>query len=192
MKVMHEFAYNPTRKDSCQHQKHQMSWFLSGCNEKGWKCECGFEPGEPAGFSPLHDHHLIEIKVMCILGRLHDEEFIYISNGTEGDFLVGCVANKCAIEGIYDQQSIIRFILEEVADADHVRFWKDISDGVRAGRDPRDRCKCGNLANMHWNKNCYCDECSPLRNEKTIFADAPAEPIASDSQPIDGPTASSV
>jgi hypothetical protein len=120
--------------------------------EEGWCCaRCDLKPGEPLGFCPELDASDTSGKVTDILFRLTGEtggpSWLYISNGTEGEGVVHSVVQQCQEAGIYDQSFIV---LRLFAAADygetHSAFWKKISDGVRAGNDPRVRCACGQLA----------------------------------------------
>lgn len=132
---------------TCKHEG--LYWHPAPANEKGWRCtDCGWQPGEPPGFSPVHDRERTGIKVDCILHLLHESEIIYVSSGSEGDSIVGRVVTMCRRTRLYDSVSIARMILQIDGDRRHGAFWRDISEGIIAGRDPRDRCACGKLATM--------------------------------------------
>ena len=48
-------------------------------NEDGWKClDCNAE----LGFRPDLDREHLEEKVSSLLGDLHEQKFIYVSNGS--------------------------------------------------------------------------------------------------------------
>lgn len=130
---------------SCPH--HGLYWFADPANERGWKCtDCDWRPGEEPGFSPAHDRSHLETKVGCILMTMHEAEVIYVSNGIDGDRLTSLVTKYCSERSLYDSVSIARVILEHEGSDRHARFWRDISEGILAGKDPRTRCACGKLA----------------------------------------------
>lgn len=132
---------------ACEHAG--MYWYAAPANERGWKCvDCELQPGEPPGFSPAHDRELIMVKVSSILDDLHNSSIVYVSNGMGGDILTLLAAEACVARQLYDSVSIARVILEMVASDDHAKFWRDISEGILAGNDPRHRCACGQLARM--------------------------------------------
>jgi hypothetical protein len=128
---------------TCSHDFH---WFPDFATEAGWKCvKCSHRPGEPDGFSPLHDRELLDRKVFALLNDLCNQNLIYISNGTDGEGIELSVAARCRTDGRYDQGSILLFILEAKVPG-HAKYWKEISDGVIRGSDPRRRCHCGKLS----------------------------------------------
>lgn len=138
---------------SCQHDYH---WYQDFCTEAGWKCcMCSEKPGEPPGFSPELDRAEIERKVGAVMHDLRDADFIYISNGTGGDGLTAGIAERCKAEGRFDQASIALFILEAVTPS-HAAYWKGVSDGIVAGKDPRRRCHCGRLAHTYVGDRAFC------------------------------------
>jgi hypothetical protein len=142
---------------NCQHDFH---WYLQDCNEDGWMCcACKHKPGEPPGFSPELDRKEIERKAWAILHELCDAKFIYVSNSTAGDSISSHVADMCRGAGFYDQWSVAKCILDTLAPS-HGTFWKGISDGIIAGKDPRDRCHCGRLSNRSIGDRHFCSsEC---------------------------------
>lgn len=83
-----------------------------------------------------------------------------VSNGSEGDTITFNVACHCARTGRYDQYFILKAFLNHL-EPGHSDFWKDVGDGVRAGKDVRDRCRCGALATQ-WNSSngASCGDCS--------------------------------
>lgn len=124
-------------------------WYAAPATEQGWKCaDCGWQPGEPPGFSPHHDRSHLRTKVWCIVHDLHDAGIIYVSNGTGGEALVDVAVDRCRERNLYDSASIARVILELEASDRHAKFWRDISEGILAGKDPRDRCACGALSRV--------------------------------------------
>lgn len=136
--------------------EHEFYYYLNG-NEEGWKCRCGFVPGEPSGFSPALDRQLIETKVGGILMDMHNANLVYISNGSHGDYIEARVVDRCRKRGLFDQYSIARFILDELQPS-HAKYWKKVSRGVLAGRDNRARCPCGALST-----------CSTLKNGENTY-----------------------
>lgn len=119
----------------------------AACQEDGWRClQCdGRAGGEPPGYRPDLDRPRIVAKVTAILMALHDSGLVYISNGSDGESLVSEVAGDCRRVGLFDQYSILWFIMRCLAPS-HGDFWNRIGEGVMGGKDPRDRCWCGALA----------------------------------------------
>lgn len=133
--------------DTCKHDG--LYWYAAPANEQGWRCaDCGWQPGEPPGFSPAHDRSRLWTKVWCIVHDLHEAKIIYVSNGSGGDALSTEVARECQARDLYDSVSIARVILEHEAGDRHAGYWRGISEGILAGKDPRPRCACGQLATM--------------------------------------------
>lgn len=141
---------------NCEHVEFG---YFPAVNEEGWKCfHCNsLMPGEPDGYRPDLDRERIEDKVYGLMNDLHENKFIYISNGSGGDIIVGEVSAKCKASGLYDQISIIKYILE-VGEEGHADYWKDIGDGIVSGNDPRERCHCGKLATSFGNRGNRCSE----------------------------------
>jgi hypothetical protein len=124
-------------------------WYGAPADERGWRCvDCDWKPGEPPGFSPQHDRSHIATKVGSILQDLHLANIIYVSNGTAGEGLTANIAALCIERDTYDSVSIACLILEAVGCERHAKYWRDISTGILAGKDPRERCHCGALANV--------------------------------------------
>jgi hypothetical protein len=147
--------------------------YYPSTNEDGWRCtSCGHRPGEPAGFSPELDRKRIFFKVGGILHDACDENLIYVSNGTGADLLISAVADRCVEEGRFDQYSILLFLLEETTPS-HAKYWGELSESILAGADPRDRCHCGALANIHSGGALYCswDHMPAERVEMFVSAD---------------------
>lgn len=153
-------------------------WYASPANEQGWKCvDCNWQPGEPAGFSPQYDRSHLHTKVSCIVHDLHDAEIIYVSNGSDGDALTAATTDRCRERGLYDSVSIARVVLEIEADDKHTAFWRDISEGIIAGRDPRDRCACGQLSRITtWRDRQRVVACSQEHLQVALGRD-PKEPF---------------
>jgi hypothetical protein len=123
--------------------------YFPAVNEDGWLCVyCDNRPGEPPGFSPQLDREQIYFKVGGILHDACDADLIFVSNGTGADLLTAKVADRCVKERRFDQYSILSYILQEMAPG-HAEYWRGVSEGILAGKDPRDRCHCGKLANLH-------------------------------------------
>lgn len=138
---------------------HAEFGYFPAVNEQGWKCfNCGsLLPGEPDGYRPDLDRDRVKDKVYGLMNDLHENKFIYISNGTGGDILVEQVAAHCKRAGLYDQISIMQYILA-LGEEGHAKFWKEIGDGIVSGNDPRDRCHCGKLATTYSGDGMFCDE----------------------------------
>jgi hypothetical protein len=134
-------------ESNCKHP--EFYFYPTPATEAGWKCSaCPFKPGEPPGFSPGLDRSHTQIKVMGLLLDLHNHDFVYVSNGSHGEGLEHTVAERCKAEGRFDQYSILLFILEAMTPS-HAKYWKGVSDGIVAGKDPRNRCPCGKLAQVY-------------------------------------------
>jgi len=126
--------------------KHKSVGYWPESNEEGWKClDCNQKLGEPAGYSPQLDRSHTYDKVFGILDEMHNAHFVYCSNGTGADILTQDVVNQCERTGLYDQVSIMQYILV-LGFGTHAQFWKEIGDGVVSGNDLRARCHCGQLA----------------------------------------------
>lgn len=80
------------------------TWF-----NRGWKClNCQNEIGE----SPGLDRLMIFIKCWGLIQDLCDAKLIYLSNGSETEILAETVANKCKELGRYDQNTIVRMVID--------------------------------------------------------------------------------
>lgn len=140
--------------------KHENVAYYPATNEEGWKClDCPEPLGEPEGYSPQLDRSHIYDKVNGLLLELHESKFIHVSNGTGGDVLTEAVVKECQRSGLYDQVSIMQYILA-LGEEGHAAYWKEIGDGIIAGNDPRDRCGCGQLATSSCGKQKSCSKCS--------------------------------
>lgn len=135
-------------------------WHAAPADERGWRCsDCGWQPGEEPGYSPEHDRSHLQTKVSCIVHTLHEAEIIYVSNGECGEQLTSAATNLCRARNWYDSVAIASVVLEIEGDDDHIRFWRDMGEGILAGKDPRNRCACGKLANQWCNgKHACCHE----------------------------------
>lgn len=143
---------------------HDMLFYFPACNEEGWRCTaCGWKPGEPPGFDPSLDRHLIDTKVGGFVHDLADRDLLSVSNGSHGDGITGSVAAKCREVGRYDQTTILAAIFE--ADRSHADYWAKISDAIVAGKDERKRCAGGRLVTCYsWRdgeeyNTCFVDGC---------------------------------
>ncbi len=130
---------------TCQHEL--VYWFpaLGACNERGWKCACGHLPGEPPGYSPQLDAARLRTKIWCILHEVADAHIVYVSNSDEGEGITDEVARTVEASGNRDQYSIVLAILQAMTPS-HAAYWREVGDGVRAGKDERNRCACGQLS----------------------------------------------
>ena len=138
----------------CEHDFH---WYPS-INEAGWRCtSCKLRPGEPAGYDPHLDRAELERKIGGLLLDMDHHKLISVSNGSHGDHIEWSVAKRCREAGLYDQSTIILYIVEEMQPG-HAAYWQRISDGVVADADPRERCHCGALASIWRNGKASCFE----------------------------------
>lgn len=148
-------------KKRCQHESYY--WYPSP-NEAGWQCSnCGHKPGEPAGYSPQLDRAEIYLKAYFVISDAADANLLTgISNSSAADALTSDVVAKCEQAGRYDQQSILLYALELTAN-EHAEYWKQVGDSILAGRDIRDRCACGKLANEYHGGGMYCHDCGTAK-----------------------------
>lgn len=97
------------------------AWYPA-TNEDGWKClACGKE----LGFRPDLDQRCAYEKISGLLMELQEREFVYVSNGTEGDIVTENVLTAIRDAGTYDQYSILKAILDEpnIGTERHAEFW---------------------------------------------------------------------
>lgn len=105
----------------CAHDNPQ--WNLASCNEDGWRCgDCEAKLGDD-GFAPVLDREQTREKVGVILLWLHEQDFMYVSNTTQGDWMTGRVVLRCHADNTFDQQSIIKFLIEQ--NDTHARYWRE-------------------------------------------------------------------
>lgn len=141
---------------------HENIAYYPELNEAGWKClDCEIKPGEPEGYSPGLDRSHTYDKVYRILDDLHNSNLVYCSNGTGADVLCEIVVTHCKRTGLYDQISIMQYILA-LGFNGHAAYWKTVGDGIVSGNDPRDRCTCGKLATTYQGDKKSCSECEYL------------------------------
>lgn len=159
--------------------KHEFVWKLNDCNETGWHClGCDHKPGEPPGYSPHLDRSHTDEKIASILMSLHMQDFVYVSNGTEGADIEVEVARRCHRDAAFDQLSIIGFIVDELGrGGKHAAYWREIGEGVISGNDKRNRCACGALATC---ASCSADgwvhRCSAC-SSRELDAEIAARPV---------------
>src|SRR6056297_2059918 len=95
---------------SCQHEVGDEIYYelqpLSQNQEIIHCPKCG--DVEKPGF--YEDKHNLLWKIEEILHHLHNDGYIHISNGTEGEIISRQVANKCLENNCHDQGSILHFI----------------------------------------------------------------------------------
>lgn len=102
------------------------------CSEDGWKCLThGW-----LGFRPDLDRARIELKVHCVLMDFHESKLIYISNGTMGEVISENVAQRCRTENRYDQDNILRFILDDPNMQPDSTFWQTRAERWLIGAEP--------------------------------------------------------
>ncbi len=136
-------------------------WYAAPADERGWRCaDCGWQPGEEPGYSPEHDRSHLRTKVSCIVHDLHEAEIIYVSNSDCGEALTDQAAACCLKHSLYDSVSIARVILDLEGNREHAEFWRKRAEGILAGKDPRNRCWCGKLADQWCNLNGGTHACS--------------------------------
>ena len=114
--------------------EHDYWWQLVGPNEEGWACH---DCDEKLGFRPDLDRSYTELKASGILFEFHEAKLIYVSNGTMGMVIAENVAQRCHAENTYDQQSILRFILEDPNLSEtHAEFWRNRATRYLMGGEP--------------------------------------------------------
>lgn len=115
----------------CEHD--ELVW-RPRINEDGWGCYgCDTE----LGFRPDLDRDVTDLKVHCLLLDFHESKLLYISNSEMGAIVVTNVALRCTRENTYDQQSILRFILDDPNVArEHAQFWRTRAERHLLGAEP--------------------------------------------------------
>lgn len=113
----------------CRHTNTRNIFYHNSINEDGWICFCG----EILGFRPDLDKKLIWSKVMGIMQDLHENKFIYFSNGSEGEGICEYLVNRCEEEKRYDQYFIIRelFVIKWKLHSDYWKQQSEIRDKVK-------------------------------------------------------------
>jgi hypothetical protein len=107
---------------------------LTGPNEDGWRCN---NCDEVLGFRPDLDRSHAGLKVSGILFEFHMANLIYISNGTMGEVITENVVHRCREANTYDQQSILRLILEDPNLSEtHAAFWQNRAERWLLGGEP--------------------------------------------------------
>jgi hypothetical protein len=96
-------------------------FYHNATNEDGWFCSCCGE----LGFRPDLDRKLLYIKISGILQDLNQHKFVYVSNASQGEFIVRNVFEECKNKRRYDQYFILREILNEpnIDVKGHSSFW---------------------------------------------------------------------
>lgn len=160
------------RQATCEHR--DLYWYSArgAPNEGGWQCvNCDLRPGEPPGYSPAHDRSHLRTKVWSILHDLVNAGIVYVSNSDHGESLTDAATSTAEASGNLDQYSIALAILSIMAPS-HAVFWRERGEAIVAGRDDRERCACGALANVFTSgggkpSTAWCSTCSSkeLRKE---------------------------
>lgn len=164
--LMREHPARDNGGPPCKHDS--LYWYAAPHDERGWICvDCGWSPGEEPGYSPEHDRDHLETKCHCILHDMADAGLVSVSNGSHGDSLAASAAQIARDARTLDQESIVA-ILARLCAGDGA-FWRERHESILAGRDNRDRCKCGTIARMWINGVAHCDQCDPWRNRKEPF-----------------------
>lgn len=151
-------AGDPTRQSSCRHAS--IYWYPAPNDERGWLCvDCGFAPGEEPGYSPEHDRDLLHIKVWSLLNDLADAQLVSVSNSSHGDSIVAQATRIARDARTFDQESLVAIIAKLCAGDG--KFWREQHEAILAGKDNRDRCRCGKLAtSISWRDGKRVTECS--------------------------------
>lgn len=141
----------------CECGNESLFAYFASSNERGWMCmECNRRPGEPAGYCPELDRDKLADKVESLLMQL-SREFVSISNNDHGERICSVVTDRCGELRRYDQYTICREIFASLSS--HGDYWKEITDGILAGSDPRSRCDCGKLSTVWTLGKTFCEDC---------------------------------
>lgn len=89
--------------------KEPIHYYASAPNDDGWQ-----QGKNILGKRPDLDKEMIGEKVSSIMQSLHDNKLIYISNATQGEYILELVVYMCKSHKKYDQKQIIYYILEEL------------------------------------------------------------------------------
>lgn len=152
---------DPARITTCEHRG--LYWYAAAHDERGWLCvDCGLAPGEEPGYSPQHDRDHLYIKCSCILHDMADAGLVSISNSSHGEGVAHHAAQIARDARTLDQESIVAIIARLCAGDG--KFWRERHESILAGRDNRDRCRCGRLAHAWCNGVSYCGAgpCDPF------------------------------
>ena len=111
----------------CKHEN--LNWRAASdkresLNEEGWEC---IDCDAVLGFRPDLDRSHAELKAYCIMQDFHESKLIYVSNGTMGELIAANVAAQCLAVEMFDQQTILKFILEDPNMNSHGEFWRNRS-----------------------------------------------------------------
>lgn len=112
-------------KRQCPHKSTTVGsgwlyFYRNSINEDGWECQCG----QKLGYRPDLDKEHLYMKVSGLLLDLHDNRFVYISNGSEGEGITDHVYQKCRNARRYDQAYILKSIIEAVGWRSHSDYWR--------------------------------------------------------------------
>jgi len=95
--------------NNCNHPE-DMIFYYPKVNNSGWRCgSCQYEFGEREDW----DKERIWSKVHGLLLDIHDNNFIYISNGTMGDIITDNIVFTCKKAQKYTQDFILKQIFKD-------------------------------------------------------------------------------
>lgn len=111
----------------CPHREEFVYWEArsgggAALNESGWYCGSCYVP---LGFRPDLDRSQTNVKVDCLLHALDDYGLAAVSNAAQGDVTCWHVTNLCRRDGVYDQLTILRLLLEHLS-------YRDLPETHRA------------------------------------------------------------
>jgi hypothetical protein len=136
---------DPARVASCKHEG--LYWYSAPHDECGWFCvDCYWSPGEEPGYSPEHDRDMIDTKCDCLVHDMADAGLVSISNSDHGYGIAHSAARIARDQRTFDQESIVAIIARLCAGDG--KFWRERHESILAGRDNRNRCKCGKLSRI--------------------------------------------
>jgi hypothetical protein len=103
-----------------ENPSHQPHYYMS-VNENGWRCTgCNLIFGR----SKFLDRKYISNKVYGVLWEMTEAKLFYVSNGTEGEGITHAISQVCKRRRVYDQYSIVRFIITSPSAKSHAEYWK--------------------------------------------------------------------
>lgn len=159
--LMHEHPARNNGGPPCKHDS--LFWYPAPHDERGWLCiDCGWAPGEEPGYSPEHDRDHLRTKAWCILHDLASAGLVSVSNSGHGESIADEATRIARDARTLDQESLVA-IIARICAGDG-KFWREQHESILAGRDNRDRCKCGKIAEAWCNGVSYCGarECDPF------------------------------
>lgn len=117
LNVLVPHAVIPEEEDAC--------FYLPSMNEAGWRISRPVTGDVVLGFRPDLDRRLLYRKVMGLLTELHIHDFLFVSNGDEGEYIVRDVMRRCMEVERYDQYTILLafFTDENVGVEGHGAYW---------------------------------------------------------------------